>query len=147
MKAEQGTREISRAKFLAYAYHKALDSTLKSAARMFSFLEDNSIGESGEWRKVGSLRDIGPEPRLLFSDGKPIILTGSEKSVLVFPLDCPQEGFPLQYLHNTGELFCACCTTGYALDGRNLTNPGGKSLLPLKVKVVDGDIIFCLAKA
>lgn len=141
MKADRGAKAISRAKFLAYAYHKALDSTLKSAARMLSFLEEDSTsGESVEWRTVGKARDIGPEPRLLSSGGKPIILAGSEKDIVAFPGDCPNDGFPLQYLPGNGELFCTCCTTGYSLEGRNLTSPAGKSLLPLKVKVVDEDI-------
>lgn len=148
MNADRGAKAISRAKFLAYAYHKALDSTLKSAARMLSFLEEDSIpGESVEWRTVGNIGEIGPEPRLLISDGKPIILTGREKSIVAFPGDCPNDGFPLQYLPGNGELFCPCCTTGYSLEGRNLTKPGGKSLLPLRIKVVDEDIRVAFVSA
>lgn len=94
--------------------------------------------------KVGDLKPgesktfkFGPHPGLLICDAK-----GDYHAV---DATCTHLGCTTQYRKDKNDIFCACHSGVYGLDGKNVSGPPPRPLTGLKVTVTGQDIVVSKA--
>ncbi len=93
--------------------------------------------------KVCKVNDLPNDSGLIFKFGnKPGILVRTPKGDFrAFDATCTHLDCTVQYKKDMGVIWCACHNGKYDLNGRNISGPPPRPLIPFKV-IVQGDEIF-----